>query len=362
MTRVYQALGLMSGTSLDGVDVALIETDGRDYVCPKASFYHPYPDSLRAAIRACFGLRQRTPALDVAERDLTDAHAAAVQEFARREAIHLADIDIIGFHGQTITHDPGHEFTWQIGDGARLAAALGRPVAYDFRSADVKAGGQGAPLLPLYHRARSRSSNLPIPCAILNIGGVSNITWIGAGEEILAFDCGPGNAFIDDAILAVTGARFDKDGALARAGQPDHVVLNEWMRHPFFAAQPPKSLDRQGFDVSAADRLPIADRVATLTAFTVQSIGRGLAWCPEGPRALYISGGGRHNEYMMESMRQLFGLPVLSVDTLGWNGDAVEAEGFAYLAVRVVKNLPLSLPTTTGCPHPITGGVIVTPP
>jgi anhydro-N-acetylmuramic acid kinase len=359
MPRVYNAIGLMSGTSLDGVDVALLETNGVDYVFPKGFFYSPYPDHLKERIRASFGLREKTEDLRQVERDLTLAHRDAVLEFLKSEELDTADIDLIGFHGQTITHDPDHGFTWQIGDGPLLAQELGIDVIYDFRIADVKAGGQGAPLLPLYHHARALSSNLVLPVAILNIGGVSNVTWLGK-DNILAFDTGPGNALIDDCVLKETGEKFDRDGLWARQGQVDCECLSSWLSHSYFSQKPPKSLDRGAWDVGAISRLPFVDALATLTRFTIATNVKASEHFPAAPLAWYVTGGGRNNTTIMEGLRKSLGVPVLPVDTLGWNGDALEAEGFAYLAVRSIMGLPLSVPGTTKVPHPQTGGILAT--
>ncbi len=359
---IYNAIGLMSGTSLDGVDVAWLETDGKSYVFARESHYIPYEQPLRERVRACFGLRQRTDAVTAVERELTDAHTQAVRAFLQREGLHPSDIDLIGFHGQTLSHDPDNEFTWQIGDGQRLANETGIPVVYDFRSADVASGGQGAPLLPVYHRARALSSNLQLPTAILNIGGVANITWIGErADDILAFDTGPGNALIDDFVLRHTGKAFDEDGLHAKSGAIDVELVQHWCAAPYFNRTPPKSLDRNAWDIHQVEQLSLANGAATLTAFTVESIILGVNACRQKPRGLYVAGGGRNNAYIMAQLSEKLGIPVKSVNHLGWNGDAVEAEGFAYLAVRSVLGLPLSLPGTTGVRAPQTGGVVVYP-
>lgn len=351
-------IGLMSGTSLDGVDVALIETDGVNHVKPLGFSYFPYEAGLRDAIRACFGARSKTPHIEMAERSLTLAHVDAVKAFMAAAGLSAQDVDYIGFHGQTITHDPANRFTWQLGDGGLLARETGVHVVYDFRSADVAVGGQGAPLIPAYHRARATSSGVKVPTAILNIGGVSNVTWIGRDDgDILAFDCGPGNALIDDLVLKATGARYDTDGHIARSGQVDKAVLAKWMSHPFFAAEPPKSLDRGAWDVRDIANHSLPDAVATLTEFTVAAIARGAEFFPEPASEWYVAGGGRLNGAIMDGLRQHLKCPVHTVDTIGWNGDALEAEGFAYLAARSVLGLPLSYPTTTAVPSPQVGGV-----
>lgn len=356
--KIYKVIGLMSGTSLDGIDVALIETDGHRFVKPLAFSYAPYDESLRERVRACFGARILSEKVAEAEYQLTMAHAHAVRSFLEEQNLTADEIDLIGFHGQTITHDPANEFTWQIGNGDLLAQETRINVIYDFRSQDVKSGGQGAPLIPVYHQALAAASGLSAPVAILNIGGVSNVTWIGEGDDnLLAFDCGPGNALIDDKVLGATGQRFDKDGEIAKSGKIHQDLIAKWMAHPYFAAQPPKSLDRDAWAVQKdVEGLSLADAVATLTAFTVEAIVQGAGHFPQAAREWYVTGGGRKNSAIMDGLSKKFGIVVKSVDALGWNGDALEAEGFAYMAVRSVLDLPISFPTTTGVKKPKTGG------
>ena len=342
MPHLYRALGFMSGTSLDGIDVALIDTDGGTYVKPLAFAYYPYDETLRTRIRACFGARTKSQMTDAAEQALTTAHITAAKTFLATHALSPAEIDLIGFHGQTITHDPDNHFTWQLGDGARLAKETGIPVVYDFRSADVAAGGQGAPLIPIYHWARVRSAQLTAPVAVLNIGGVANVTWLGQDDgDILAFDCGPGNALIDDKVLTATGQRFDTDGAIARSGTIDPDILSLWLSHPFFAQKPPKSLDREAWNTQMIARHSVPDAVATLTAFTVEAIAKATDYFPAPVTAWYVTGGGRLNTAIMTGLEAALRTQVRPVDDLGWNGDALEAEGFAYLAVRSLLGLPL---------------------
>jgi anhydro-N-acetylmuramic acid kinase len=380
----------MSGTSLDGVDAALIDTDGVDIVRPGPSLTIPYAKEARALLRAALEDARAVapgaptpPSIREAERRLTEAHAEAVQALLRNSGLAAGAVDLIGFHGQTILHWPEQRRTWQIGDGALLARLTGIDVVNDFRSADVAAGGQGAPLMPLYHRVLVRNSSQgggiasspardsaggggarSSACdakggwggiAIVNIGGVGNVSYI-AGDTVLAFDTGPGNAPIDDWMQRHSGRPVDEGGAFAATGKIDEMVLREMLESSYFARTPPKSLDRLDFGMEAVERLSPADGAATLTAFTAASIAKAGAHFPTPVRRWVITGGGRHNKTLMAMLRARLEAPVIAAEEAGWNGDAMEAEGFAYLAMRSKKGLPLSLPTTTGVPQPMTGG------
>ena len=359
------AVGLMSGTSLDGVDAALIETDGEGYVRPIAFRSDAYSEAARATLRAASALAlsyaspRPSPEIVEAEGLVTRRHLLAVRQLLSDAQAAPAEVAVIGFHGQTIAHRPDRGWTWQIGDGAAMAQALGIPVVNDLRQADVKAGGQGAPLLPVYHRALV--TDLPKPVAILNLGGVGNVTWIGEGEAIVAFDTGPANALVDDWVLAETGRPFDENGALAATGRVDETVLGGMLDHPYFDMPPPKSLDRADFTIQPARGLSAADGAATLTAFTAHSVALALGALPEPPRRLIVAGGGRRNATLMTMIATQCGLTPEPIETLGWNGDATEAEGFAYMAVRSLAGLPISFPGTTGVAQAMTGGVIHRP-
>lgn len=348
--KVYTAIGLMSGTSLDGIDVALIRTDGMDYTELLDFQEFPYDDSLQKPVRKAFGKTAPDSITAEAERLITNKHIEAVNKTGWRA-------DIVGFHGQTIHHDPSRKFTWQIGDAQRLADETGIDVVGDMRQADVRAGGQGAPLLPLCHRAFAMAVEKPI--VILNLGGVGNITWLGEDRaDILAFDTGPANALIDDLVKERTGKPYDNNGQIAAKGKPNNEIIIKWLAHDYFNKQPPKSLDRNEWDVREINDLNLENAVATLAEFTVRSVVTSVLKLPGHPRGLYVAGGGRYNKYMMARLQEMLGFPVSSVENLGWNGDALEAQGFAYLAVRSLLGLALTLPTTTGVPEPMTGGVL----
>jgi len=355
---MLRTIGLMSGTSLDGVDAAWVETDGVQVGRFGPTLTIPYDAALRADLRAILDrapeMADDDPVLADAVARLTDVHVRAVRELAE-------PADLIGFHGQTILHQPDRRRTWQVGDAARLAQETGIRVAFDFRSADVAAGGQGAPLVPVFHAALA--AHLEKPLAILNIGGVANVTWIGADGTLSAFDTGPGNGPLDDWAGRHTGERFDRDGALARAGNVDKGVLSRLMDAPYFRAPPPKSLDRLDFSralaASGVDRLSPAYGAATLAAFTAAAVA--AAPFPAAPERWLVCGGGRHNPAIMASLRARLNIAVEPVESVGWDGDALEAQCFGFLATRVVAGLPLSFPGTTGVPHPMPGGRIAEP-
>ncbi len=348
-----RAIGLMSGTSLDGVDAAWIETDGERVFATGPALTMPYDDLLRSDLRRLLdlapGMTADNPLVADVTARLTRRHVEAVAAIGR-------PADIIGFHGQTILHAPAERRTWQIGDAAALAAASGTQVAYDFRTADVAAGGEGAPLVPIFHAALA--ANLESPLAVLNLGGVGNVTWIGRDGTLLAFDTGPGNGPLDDWVAARTNLAFDLDGQVSAQGRVDAAVLARLMAHPYFARLPPKSLDRLDFaralEASGVAALSIADGAATLVAFTAAAAAS--ARLPEAPRRWLVTGGGRLNPTIMAALQARLGVPVEPVEAVGWNGDALEAQCFGLLAVRVLRGLPLSFPGTTGAPRPLPGG------
>ncbi|SNY93776.1 anhydro-N-acetylmuramic acid kinase [Cohaesibacter sp. ES.047] len=368
------AVGLMSGTSCDGVDAALIESDGEAAVRPIAPAFRPYDgaeqDLLRQALDDARGLEDRDArpgCLPEAEAMITKAHAEAVAQLLAGKGAEGFRPDLVGFHGQTVWHNPAAGVTMQIGDGQALADATGLPVVHDFRAADVDAGGQGAPLVPIYHQALVGASSIPVtpPVAVVNIGGVANITWIGADGGLMAFDSGPGNALINDWVRARADVSMDKGGQIAAKGQVDFLALLGLMGNPYFKREAPKSLDRNAFDIEPVAQLSTEDGAATLTAFTVETICLGLEHMEVrfggAATMAIICGGGQRNDWMMAQLSEALDMPVMGADALGWRGDALEAEAFAYLAIRSRKGLPLTFPGTTGVAAPMPGGVMAMP-
>ncbi|MGE3143970.1 MAG: anhydro-N-acetylmuramic acid kinase [Pseudorhodoplanes sp.] len=369
--RTYRAIGLMSGTSMDGIDVALIETDGENAVRFGPSALHAYRGeavrTLREAMAAAQSLTDRAArpgVLAQAERLVTDLHAAAVRAFLEANRIDPRGIDVVGFHGQTVLHRPERRLTVQIGDGPALAAALGLPVVCDFRAADVAAGGQGAPLVPVFHQALSRNLARPHPIAVVNIGGVANVTYVDGGDPV-ACDTGPGNALLDDFMRARSGLPQDPAGVNAAQGEVDEEAVARVLAHPFFAKAPPKSLDRNDFREwvareAALDRKSIEDGAATLTAITAATIAAAVALLPSVPQSWIVCGGGARNVTLMRMLAEkLASASVETADTVGWSGDAMEAQAFAYLAVRTLRSLPITFPTTTNAPRPMRGGLSI---
>ncbi len=362
-----RALGLMSGTSMDGISVAMLDTDGENQAVRGPSMTFPYNSEQRGAIvdamalaSACQKRDERPGLMPVTEKLLTELHAAAVSAFLRQKGIPRSSIEVIGFHGQTILHRPEAGLTMQLGDGNLLAELTALPVVYDLRARDVSAGGQGAPLVPVYHRALM-STRPERPVAIVNIGGVSNVTWIGRDGALLAFDTGPGNALIDDWMRKRAGVTYDEGGATAAEGTVNDDVLRLCLSHSFFAKPPPKSLDRNAFIWDVVDWMTIEDGAATLTAFTASAISKSREHMPEQPELWIICGGGRRNKTMMSRLAGQVENAVVPAEAVGLDGDAVEAEAWAYMAVRSMKALPITFPGTTGVAEPMTGGLLARP-
>ncbi|WP_392337330.1 anhydro-N-acetylmuramic acid kinase [Loktanella salsilacus] len=356
-----RALGAMSGTSLDGIDGAVLVTDGETITSFGETDYREYSDRERASLRSALGLWHDD---DVAE-------AAKVVEHGHYSLLAgFEDIALVGFHGQTLAHDPGGRGTHQVGDGAALADRLGWPVVWDFRSADVQLGGQGAPLAPFYHFALARWMQADAPVAFLNLGGVGNLTWIDPGKArpeddgaLLAFDTGPANALLDDAMFKRLGKARDEGGALAAAGTINDDIIADFLAHPYFYKMPPKSLDRDTFErlAKAVEKLSDADAAATLTAASALAVSSAMQHCPTAPSTIWVAGGGRHNPVLMQMIAAAVDVPVRPVDEAGLDGDMLEAQAFAYLAVRVARGLPTSCQGTTGVRAAVSGGTLSRP-
>jgi anhydro-N-acetylmuramic acid kinase len=361
------AIGLMSGTSLDGIDVALLRTDGEDEVTRGPAATYPYrPDQqavLHDALQEAKALQTRDARpgiLAEAERALTEWHAEAVNRFLDSNGLTPAEIEVIGFHGQTVIHRPERRLTVQLGLGPTLARRTGIQVVYDMRAADVAAGGQGAPLVPVYHRALA-GGVAERPVAFVNIGGVANMTWVGRQGQLVAFDTGPGNALLNDWCERWTDIPYDVDGRLGGSGNSNQDVLGQLLKNNFFATPAPKSLDRNTFDATPVNALSPADGAATLTRFTAEAIAASVALVPEPPRLFIICGGGRLNPTLIQALRDVLQAPVITAEDVKLNGDSMEAEAWAYLAVRCLRGLPITFPGTTGAPKPLQGGVIARP-
>ena len=363
--RLIRAIGLMSGTSMDGVDAALVETDGEGRVVLGPTVFTPYPVALRQLLKraneVALGLDDRTarPApLAEAEAWVTRAQTEAVAAFVAGLDVRP---DVVGFHGQTVMHAPERGMTMQLGDGSAMARGLGIPVVYDLRAADVAAGGEGAPLVPVFHRALVVQAGLPLPAAVLNIGGVANVTWVGPDGDIVAFDTGPGNALLDDLMEARHDLLMDEGGVRAAAGTADAAVVRAYLDDAYFDRPAPKSLDRSNFDRSLVDHLSTEDAAATLVEVTAGAVARGLVMLEGMPKSLTIGGGGARNPALMAALERATGLVPESADAFGWSAAFLEAQAFGYLAVRAMKGLPITFPRTTGVAAPITGGVLARP-
>jgi anhydro-N-acetylmuramic acid kinase len=371
--RPLTSLGLMSGTSMDGIDLAVIRTDGEGFVERGPSMFVPYDADFRRRIEA--GLEDAKPIkersdrpgqLAALERELTERHAEAVKRFLDEYGDEWRP-EIIGFHGQTVLHRPEEALTVQLGDGEALARAVGVRVVYDMRAEDMRHGGQGAPLVPIYHAALA--SSLPedhryFPLCFVNIGGISNITYIPEKGDPIAFDSGPGNTLIDQWVSRHAGVPFDDGGRIASEGTVHRATVARYLAHPFFKKTGPKSLDRNDFDLAGIEGLDLADGARTLAAITAGAIMHSTEHLGEAPKLWIVCGGGRRNPHIINDMKvfaEKQNRLVEVADHLGMNGDSMEAEAWAYLAVRALAGLPLTYPTTTGCREPVTGGVIADP-
>ncbi len=411
------AIGMMSGTSMDGIDVALVTSDGEAEVERGPSGAYSYDPAFRKRLNAALETAKAIKARDERpgdlaelETEITMRHVAAVRAFLEANRLRPSDIDVIGFHGQTVLHRPDEGLTVQLGDGALLARETGITTVYDMRANDMTHGGQGAPLVPVWHRALA--ANLPeamraLPVAFVNIGGIANITWVGKDVDPVAFDTGPGNALIDQWVSAHAGVPYDPEGAIAAEGGVLMPLAKRYLSHPYLEKPGPKSLDRLDFLPPDAVESSLEDGARTLAYVTAAAIWKAAEHLPEAPKLWVICGGGRHNRVIMNDLTELAeaaaspvgagersepgarqktavgedpagrsGRPlgageqsepgvrqktVVTAEEAGFDGDAMEAEAWAYLAVRSLKGLTLTWPTTTGCREPVSGGVLAMP-
>lgn len=371
-TKTLRVLGFMTGTSLDAVDMAVIETDGENIISFGPAGEMKLDAETRAIVEDAIEDaldwerdEEEPESFEDARMAVADAHLAAALSFMAVNGVKSGGLDLVGVHGQTVLHEapttdlPGR--TVQLIDALSVAEGLGVRTAWDFRSADVAAGGQGAPLAPVYHAALVKKAGLNGPVAVLNLGGVGNITLIRADGELEAFDTGPANGMVDLLVQSRGKKRMDEGGKLAAAGTIDQAVLAAYLAHPYFAATGPKSLDRFDFSLEPVAGLSLEDAAATLTAFAAGAAALGVARCSERPTKVVACGGGRHNPVLLAAIRERAGVPVTTAEDEGWRGDSIEAEAFAFLAARCLLGLPISFPGTTGVPEPMTGGRIVEP-
>ena len=379
MSKIFTAIGLMSGTSMDGIDAAIIKTDGEDVIERIGQTgFTPYDDVEWGVLTSVLGdartifkkckqesadkcreiIRQKLKASDLF---VTISNEGAVKQLLAAHCLRASDVDVTGFHGQTVLHRPEYGLTVQLGDGQELADRTGISVVGDFRQADIKAGGQGAPMVPVYHQALVRQAGLELPVAVLNVGGVANVTYIGEDGELIAFDTGPGNALINDWVSQHDAGDMDRDGAIAARGRVKESVLSRLLADPYFSQDVPKSLDRNQFSLEPLKGLSLEWGAMTLTSFTALAAARADFFFPVPPKKWIICGGGTHNPTLMKEFQKRLSGEVLPADDLGWSSDFMEAEAFAYLAVRSLRALPLTYPGTTGVKAPQSGGVLFRP-
>ena len=361
MEKIYCALGLMSGTSGDGVDSSVIKSDGKDQILIQNNDYNPYPSSLTDEIHGVSEKIQESSDLEKfkdkiinLEEKLTGFHT----EIAIK-SIKNNNIDFIGFHGQTIFHNSDERISKQIGDGNNLSKITKKMVVYDFRQNDIKNGGEGAPLAPIYHKALVKllvkKKKIKVPLIILNIGGIANITVIDENYEIKSMDIGPGNCLIDRWLRLNSNKKFDKNGNLARLGKIDKFILNQSLDIYYNNnISKKKSLDTNDFDLSFARGLSLENGAATITEFTSDILSKKIL-----NYNICVCGGGRKNNFLMERLQNKVNNKIILIDDLGLDGDFIESQAFAYLSIRSLLKLPISFPNTTGCSSPTTGGNLV---
>lgn len=360
MTKLYKSIGLMSGTSMDGIDLALIESDGKKIIQRRSSDYLAYSKDFKTRLRALIYNAPTLHEIKTVENELTLLHAELVNKFLAKNKIDREEIDLVSFHGHTILHAPQQQITWQIGNPHLLAHQTKIDVVADFRTRDVMLGGQGAPLVPIYHFHLFHEQKKPV--AVLNIGGISNITYFNSDDEneIKAFDTCFGNAPLDDLMKKKFGRDFDQNGELAKSGEVDFLLADRILQNEIFHKKPPKSFDRDDFSelLSPINSLKTEDALATFAYMHAKTLLINLEFLSQRPKQIFICGGGRRNFAMMDEMKKwISGVEIKSAEEIGLNGDTIEAEAFAFLGIRSFLGLPISFPNTTGAILPTCGGV-----
>ena len=367
-SKNFIALGLMSGTSADGIDVAILTTDGKAKIKLGPSGYYPFSKSFITKIKSIFKKKlnidksKKQKRIIKIENEFTQLNFIAINKFLKKNKINKKKIDVVGFHGQTISHNPASGYSWQIGNSQKLANLLNIKVVSNFRENDIKNGGQGAPLTPIFHYYLTKKMKKKI--CFINLGGISNITYFNHRSKtslnnMLAFDAGPCCSLIDDWISKNSNNKFDNFGLLARKGNVKKEIIHNFLKKPYFSKLPPKSLDRSFFSLSLLKKLNIEDGAATLNYLVANSVLKAFDYFPNNPNLCILSGGGRLNKFLVELIsNKLKKSKILLAENYNWNGDSIEAHAFAYLSVRKLLNLPITFPKTTGIKKPLTAGQI----
>lgn len=367
MKQLITSIGLMSGTSVDGIDISTIQSDGEDKLVLLGDYYYKYSDSFRSEIMGLKDiilkkedLRKHEKIIKEIEKKITTTHALAVEENLEKLKIDRKNIDIVGFHGQTVFHSFRDKISKQIADGKLLSSLIKLDVVNDFRSSDINNGGQGAPLTPIYHSLIQKIKKIKLPVAFVNIGGIANITYIGPDSKMLSFDTGPGNSLIDRYLKIKSNNKinFDEEGKIASRGNPDEIILESYLNDPYFEMKPPKTLDINDFTISLIRGLSYENSVATLTELTARTIVNAFFLVPEKPKKILLCGGGRKNKFLVERIKKTSQIETVNIDEYELDGDFTESQAFGYLAIRALLKKPISFPETTGVKNSITGGKI----
>ena len=365
MTKIYTAIGLMSGTSVDGIDASIIQSDGEDKLRVLNNDFTAYDKKiiseikdLKEKINSKKDIETNKNLILKIEKDITNLHANAVEKILKKTT---TKIDLVGFHGQTIYHNFNEKISKQLGDGELLSKKINLDIIYNFRENDIRNGGQGAPLTPIYHKLLRKKLNIELPILFINIGGISNLTYISKDEKIISFDSGPGNCLVDEFLQLKSKNKiiYDKDGEIAMRGKCNDIILENYLNNNYFNLQPPKSLDVKDFSLSMIRGLSVDEAVSTLSEFTVRTIVDGLNFFKEKPKKIILMGGGRKNNYFFENISKKSKIKTIDINDLTYDGDFIESQAFAYLGIRSKLKKNISYPETTGVTKPCTGGLMI---